>query len=210
MKFGQSRIRAKTERHLSKYSSPTVDFFVLISLSSAVIALGLLLDNTAIVIGGMVLAPLLTPIFGFSLGLLILQLKQVEKSLISIVIGILLTILVAAIIGLLTIFVEGRPFAINNEIISRLQPDLLFFLVAFFSGLAGAFAYARPNIMDRIAGVAISVALIPPLSVVGLGISLANHALITQSLILFGLNLTGIICGSLLMFVILGFGKEID
>ena len=60
-----ARIRSKTERQLEQYSRPSVDFFILIALSAPIISIGLILNNAAIIIGGMVVAPLISPFFGF-------------------------------------------------------------------------------------------------------------------------------------------------
>ena len=204
------RLRRRTEARLDEYNKPSQDFFVLISLASSLAVLGLALDNAAIVIGAMVVAPIITPIFGFSLGLIVARAKRVTVSLTTLLLGTLLSIVVTTITGLVVMFVEETGITVTDEILARAEPDLLFFLVAFVSGLIGAYAYARHDVAERIAGIAISVAVIPPLAVVGIGIALQDWTLATQSLWLYAFNLLGICFGSILMFVFLGFGKEIE
>ncbi len=203
-----ARLRRKTKAHLEEYSSPSYSFFLLILLSSAIATLGLLLNNTAIVIGAMVVAPLITPIFGFSLSLLIFQLKKMTSTLLMLFSGTLIAITIAALLGFFMTFIEGHTLSLNAEILIRIKPDFMFFLVALFSGIAGSYAYAKPEKIAAIAGIAISVALIPPLAVCGLGIVFSDWNLVSQSLLLYGFNLSGICLGSIITFLFLGFGKE--
>jgi uncharacterized membrane protein len=58
---------------------------------------------------------------------------------------------------------------------------------------------------ESMPGVAISVALIPPLSTLGLAISSSNSLVTRQSLYVFGLNIVGIIISSMVVFAIYQF-----
>jgi len=205
-----ARIRSHAQKQLEKYSSPSRDFFTLIILSSAIVSFGLILDNSAIIIGGMVVAPLITPIFGFSLNILILRFKELGKSLLSILLGTLSAIIISILIGYLTNFIDESSLKATSEIISRVKPDIFYFLVALLSGLAGSYAYVSEKISASITGIAISVALIPPLAVAGLSIAMQNWNHLESSLILYMLNLVGIFFGSTIMFIILGFGHDIE
>ncbi|PIZ96202.1 MAG: TIGR00341 family protein [Candidatus Magasanikbacteria bacterium CG_4_10_14_0_2_um_filter_33_14] len=202
------RLRNKTFNHLEKYSRPTLDFFLLTAVSSAIISIGLILDNASVIIGGMVVAPLITPIFGFSLYLIVFNIKGLFRTLWSIFLGMLLAIATAFIIGHFTSIVYNDTFTTTYEIISRTKPDLLYFLVALLSGMVGSYAYARQNLSEKIVGIAISAAIVPPLSVVGLSLAQTNTTFTISSLTLFLINLAGICLGSILMFIFLGFGKE--
>ncbi len=202
-----SYIRNKTQKHLEHYSRPTIDFFVLMACASALIASGLLLDNPAIIIGGMVVAPLITPFFGFSLNLILFRGTGLLKTFISIVIGSSIAIIVSMIIGQFTALLSNEAIHTTSEMLERTRPDMLYFLVAIVSGLVGTFAYARPNLSEKIVGIAISAAIVPPLSVIGLGVAKMDNAIMQASSLLFLLNLLGIILGSILMFIILGFAK---
>jgi len=201
------RVRRKAETKLNEYNKPSLNFFVLISLSSAIATLGMALNNTSVIIGAMIVAPLITPVFAFSLGLILFQGKNVLHSLLSILFGTLSGIIVASLIAFLIIFING-DFVITAEILGRTEPDVLYFLVAILSGVAGAFAYGRPKLQESITGIAISVAIIPPLAVTGIGIALQNFHLLQTSFMLYVFNLCGISFGSIITFVALGFGKE--
>ena len=63
------------------------------------------------------------------------------------------------------------PFDVaTDEMKSRMSPNLLDLFIAVISGVAGAYAHAKDEIAKSLAGVAIAVALVPPLSVAGIGL----------------------------------------
>lgn len=204
----RTRIRKQTEARLDQYSQPSTSFFLLIALSAAIAALGLIMNNASIVIGAMVVAPLITPLFGFSLSVLVLKGKRMLRALGMLISGTLLALLVAMLVSLLALWVEGS-ITLTPEIIGRTKPDLFFFLVAFFSGIAGAYAYAKPDISASLAGIAISVAVIPPLAVSGIGIVLQQWSLAQASFLLYGFNMVGICLGALFLFLCLGFAHDV-
>lgn len=204
-----ARLRKKTEKQLEQYNHPSAGFFLLISLAAAIASLGLILNSTAVIIGAMLVAPLVTPIFGFALSLILLKGKEIGKSLLSILLGTLCAVLVSMLIGQIILYIEKDMVEITNEIIIRTQPNILYFLVALFSGIAGAYAYAKPKIIETVTGIAISVAIIPPLCVTGLNITMENWNLSAQSFSLYLINLAGIYTGSIIVFLILGFGSDV-
>jgi len=63
--------------------------------------------------------------------------------------------------------------------------------------------------MQNLAGVAIAVALVPPLAVAGIGIGTLNMAIFSQAFLLFLTNLIGIILAGALTFRVLGFSPVV-
>lgn len=205
-----SRIRHATQKRLAEVTPHTKDFYVLISFSSALAVLGLLMNNSAVIIGAMVVAPLVTPLFVFSLSLLLLQGKDLWRSFLSIFFGTLLALFVSAVLGSITSAFASSSIFLTGEILSRSKPDMLYFLVACLSGIVGAYAYARPKIKEFVTGIAIAAAIIPPIAVAGIALSINDMFLFQQSMLLYLFNIAGICFGSIFMFVLLGFGKEIE
>jgi len=201
------RLKKKISTQLENYSKPNKDFFILISFSSAIISLGLILDNAPIIIGAMIIAPLITPFFGLALNLILFK-KEFFNSLVSIFLGSLMAIFTSTIVGFLIIFLNNNIFSTTTEILARTDTSFTYLLVAILIGLIGTYAYAKPNISEKITGIAISATIVPPLSVIGLGLAGQNFFLIKNSFILFSINFLGIFIGSLIMFIILGFAKE--
>lgn len=204
------RARKATEKRLETVTVRKGDFYFLIAISSAMAVLGLVLDNVTIVIGAMVVAPLITPLFAFSLSLLVLHVRRLAKSFFAIVIGTLVAMFVSFFVTYLIILIDGKDIALTAEILSRAEPNLLYFFVALFAGMAGAFGYARPKIVESVIGIAIAAAIIPPVVVSGLGLAVGDFFLAKQSFLLYLFNIIGICFGSIIMFLSIGFGKQIE
>ena len=102
-------------------------------------------------------------------GLVIARYARIIRSLLTILAGVLV------VVGLSYSVTEQVGIAIaGSEILSRTQPTLLDLGVAIAAGAAAAFAYSRSSVMNSIAGVAIAVALVPPLAVVGIGLAIGH------------------------------------
>jgi uncharacterized membrane protein len=107
--------------------------------------------------------------------------------------------MIAAFIGVFSPFKD-----LTGEIIARTQPTLLDLAVALTSGMAGAYALARKDVSAALPGVAIAAALMPPLGVVGLGLSLGNAQVAGGAFLLFITNLASISLAGVLVFMLLG------
>ena len=184
---------------LTKDAQPGRDYFILIVLSSIIATLGLLLNSPAVVIGAMLVAPLMSPILGFSLGIVLGEVRLVRTSLESMFKGVMATVIVSILVGLLSPLKEMTP-----EIMARTQPTLLDLFIALASGMAGAYALSRKEVSAALPGVAIAAALAPPLSVVGLGLANGNMQAASGALLLFVTNLITISLAGVIIFTLLG------
>ncbi len=184
---------------LTKDAQPGRDYFILIVLSSIIATLGLLLNSPAVVIGAMLVAPLMSPILGFSLGIVLGEVRLVRTSLESMFKGVMATVIVSILVGLLSPLKDMTP-----EILARTQPTLLDLFIALASGMAGAYALSRKDVSAALPGVAIAAALAPPLSVVGLGLANGNMQAASGALLLFVTNLITISLAGVIIFTLLG------
>ena len=175
-------------------------YLVLMVLSTILATFGLFANSTPVVIGAMILAPLMSPIISLSMGTLRHDKKLITESLGTIFAGLGLALMFAVIITWLTpIQTPG------SEILARTRPNLLDLGIAVVSGVAGAYAYAREEIAKSLAGVAIAVALIPPLAVASIGIGWANSSIFLGATLLLGTNLAGMVLAASITFMLLGF-----
>jgi uncharacterized hydrophobic protein (TIGR00271 family) len=177
----------------------SVDFLVMLSLSAVVASMGLLQDSPAVVIGSMLLAPLMTPMLGCGLALAQANPKLGNRALTSVGIGLLFTLAISTILGILTPGVELTP-----QIIARGDPTVLDLVVAVASAAAGAYALARPNLVGSIAGVAIATALVPPLCSVGLSLAYLNFSNAQGAALLFCTNFVAIVLAAAVTFRMMG------
>lgn len=178
----------------------TFIFATLMVLSTLLATTGLFANSSPVIIGAMILAPLMSPIISLSMGVVRANSVLLNQSIKTLLYGIFLALFVSS---LFTCFIPLD--SITSEMKSRLNPNLLDLFVAIFSGIAGAYATSKEEIAKSLAGVAIAVALVPPLSVTGIGIGLLDYEIIYGSFLLFITNLVGITLSAALTFIVLGF-----
>jgi uncharacterized hydrophobic protein (TIGR00341 family) len=169
----------------------------LIGLSSAIAAFGIAMDNVIMVIGAMMLAPMLSPFVSSALSLAVGDKKLMKSSLRAGTESIVISIVVA-IIALTTIPVSRTP--VLEMIIS---PGLPTIMLSLLVGAAAALTFTT-GLRDQIAGVAVAIALVPPLAAVGIGVNMKDYYLAAQSLSVALQNALSIIVAGFATFKILG------
>ncbi|MEW5988882.1 MAG: DUF389 domain-containing protein [Chloroflexota bacterium] len=190
---------------IQRGSQPTLDFFVLIVLSAAIAALGLLLNSAAVIIGAMLVAPLMSPIIGVGMAIVLGEASFLRQSLTTALRGMTLAILVGLLSGLAR---PGQP--LTAELLGRVQPSLLDLGVALFSGLAAAYALCRSEAAAALPGVAIAAALVPPLATVGISWATGYTRQGLGALLLFTTNFVAISSAAALVFLSLGFRPAVS
>ena len=181
-----------------------VPFWLVLLLSGAIATLGLVLNSTAVVIGAMLVAPLLGPLLGLSLALAVGDGRLFVQTFAAILAG------AAGIVALAALLTWLLPFeTVTDEIASRTRPTTLDLGIAIFSGLAGAVVTAsrEARLSASIPGVAVAVALVPPLGVAGFGVATGRWAFTQGALLLFGANLAGIVLSGMLLFLLIGMNR---
>jgi uncharacterized hydrophobic protein (TIGR00271 family) len=179
-------------------------YLVLMVLSTMLATVGLYLNSSSVIIGAMLLAPLMAPIVSLAMGILRGNIKLFKDSIGKIVLGILIALLSSALI---TCLFPYKP--ITDEMLARINPTLLDLAVAIISGIAAAYSKSFKEIIQSLAGVAIAVALVPPLAVAGIGIGRRDFYFFFQAFLLFSTNLVGIIISATLTFRILGYSAAV-
>ncbi len=167
------------------------DFMTLISLSTAIAALGLLQDSAAVVIGAMLVAPLMTPILGAGLALVQGNYPLLKISGRAIILGYLMAVLIGFAAGLVFPIRELTP-----QLLARGGPTLIDMGVGFLSGLAAAFCLGRPGLLAALPGVAIAAALVPPIATTGVCLALGEGVNARGAALLFATNVVAIILGA--------------
>jgi uncharacterized hydrophobic protein (TIGR00271 family) len=175
-------------------------FITLLVLSTMIATFGLFINSSSVVIGAMLLAPLMQPIVSLSMGVL----RQDETLEIngakSILWGVLVVLFTAAVISAFT------PMeSLTTEMSGRLSPTILDLFVAIVSGVAAAYVKSNEKILSSLAGVAIAVALVPPIAVAGIGIGWGDWHMFLTAFLLFTTNLVGIVLAAAFTFMLLGF-----
>ncbi|MEJ2468955.1 MAG: DUF389 domain-containing protein, partial [Campylobacterales bacterium] len=120
------------------------------------------------------------------------------------------TIAVSVLLALAAsaLFAYATPLThMTEQMSSRMHPNLLDLAVAILSGVAAAYGYANAQIAKSLAGVAVAVALVPPLSVAGIGIGWGSWPMFHGAFLLFLANIAGIVSAAGVTFFLLGFSS---
>ena len=184
---------------IAEMSTPRRSFYVMVAVSTTIAAYGLLSNSTAVVIGAMLLAPLMGPIFGVALSLTVGNKQLLRQAIFSEFWGMLLAVLLGALIGMVPLRMD-----FGSEILARTQPTLYDIVIALVSGLAGAYALMDAKISSSLPGVAIATALVPPLAVSGLCLSSGRWDLAGGAFLLFFANFLAIHIASAFVFIAYG------
>ncbi|MCX2934500.1 DUF389 domain-containing protein [Mycobacterium sp. CVI_P3] len=176
-------------------------FAVLMFLSSLVAAIGLLQNSAAVVIGAMMIAPLMSPIMGVAASLVMGWGRRLLQGLALVLVSAIGAVGVGwAFATLLASTGVGLP----AEVVARCSPDIRDLLVALGAGAAGAFATVHKEISVALPGVAVAVAVVPPLAAVGVLLGRGQPDLARGAALLFVTNLVGIILMAALVFLVSG------
>jgi uncharacterized hydrophobic protein (TIGR00271 family) len=206
VRFLTSERRQEVMDQLSASSSPNFDFFLMVFLSAAIATFGLITDSSAVIIGAMLVAPLMSPILGLSLASVAGKRNMFERAVGALLRGVLLAMALSTFISW---FSQLLPFDIlatlPNEVISRTRPTPIDLGIALAGGAAAAYALAQPQLSAALPGVAIATALMPPLCTVGIGISVQQPEIALGAFLLFLTNLVTISFAGIVVFAALGF-----
>jgi len=176
-----------------------VDYVVMMILSSGLASFGLLQGSSTVIIGAMLVAPLMGPLIGAGLALTQNNAVLFRKALGVSGLGLLIGFGVSLAVGML-----NPGFEPSMEVEARGTPDILDLGVAILSGFVAAYAMGRPGVSGTLAGVAIAAALVPPLCVVGIGLTNSRPVIAANSAVLLLTNVVAIILAAGFTFKALG------
>ena len=152
------------------------------------------MNSTSVIVGAMVVSPLLYPVICIGAATYQLDWFALMRTVATFVTGLFSAVAAAAAVNLF------YTTTFHSELVERLSASMLdYFLVAFFSGVAGTYAFYSPKIHEAVAGIAISVALMPPVVMLGIGLAESNASLAVSSVTIVFSNVLGIYAGSFIM-----------
>jgi len=173
-------------------------FVIMVGLSSIVAVIGLVRNNTAAVIGAMVIAPLMGPNVALALASTLGDIQLAKNARRANLVGIGLPLLLAAVFGMFF----GADHA-GTEILSRTRIDHYDIILALAAGVAGTLSFTM-GLSGAIIGVMVAVALLPPLVVCGILLGAGRWDLAGNAALLFGANLICVNLAGVVTFLIQG------
>jgi uncharacterized hydrophobic protein (TIGR00271 family) len=166
--------------------------FLLLTVAAAIIcAVGFRMNSASVIVGAMVISPLLYPVICLGAATCQGDGRAFSRAVRTFALGLVAAIAAAAAINLL------HATTFRTELLDRLSASARdYAIVAFFSGLAGTYAFFSPRIHEAITGIAISVALIPPVVMLAIGLAERKADLTLASATIVLCNVAGIYLGS--------------
>jgi len=178
-------------------------YILMVFLSTVVVAMGLLKNSVAVIIGGMVIAPFLGPNVGLALSSCLADRKLAMTATKSLLIGVSFVLLLSILMGVV--------FEVNSnlpEIAARTKADHTDIILALAAGSAGVFAFTT-GASSAVIGVMVAVALLPPLVVCGLLIGSGSFSGGVGGFLLFLVNVICINLSGVATFLIQGVSPRV-
>ncbi len=177
-------------RRLSRY-------WLLLPLAAVIASAGVVSDSTATVIGAMIVAPLMTPILGIVLAVVLADGANLRRCVLLVVAGAAAVVAIGWLLGLFVPYPVVA--ATNSQVAARVTPRIVDLVAALATGAVGSVALARSDISDTLPGVAIAISLVPPLAVVGLTLESGAPHQSLGALLLFVTNVAAILASGIVV-----------
>jgi uncharacterized hydrophobic protein (TIGR00271 family) len=177
-------------RRLSRY-------WLLLPLAAVIASAGVVSDSTATVIGAMIVAPLMTPILGIVLAVVLADGANLRRCVLLVVAGAAAVVAIGWLLGLFVPYPVVA--ATNSQVAARVIPRIVDLVAALATGAVGSVALARSDISDTLPGVAIAISLVPPLAVVGLTLESGAPRQSLGAFLLFVTNVAAILASGIVV-----------
>ena len=187
----------RNENVLVQRDTGSPRYYWMLFFATVLATLGILIDNANVIIGAMLIAPLMVPLSALAVAMAHGKFEAVIKALTHVSMSVTLILAVSTALAWL-IPVVGIP----QEAMLRAQPTVVDLLIALAAGAAGMYAYLHKDIPESLVGVAIAVSLVPPLCVVGVGLSGGAWPLALGATVLFFANVVAILGGSIAVLLV--------
>lgn len=185
-------------------SSITRDYLLLVVFSAIITSLGLILNNVAVIVGGMVIAPVLGPILAITIGIVLGKTRLIWKGISAEIIAVVLAMGVGLVFGLLIPDVE-----VNRALSIRMMPTMADLFIAMAAGAAGAFTLIKGELESGLVGVMVAASLLPVMCTAGIGLALGNRTMIVGPMLLLGGNYLALLLSNVLVFYLQGLKPRI-
>jgi uncharacterized hydrophobic protein (TIGR00271 family) len=148
----------------------------------------------------MIVAPLMTPILGIVLAVLLADWANLRRCVLLVLVGAAAVVAVGWLLGL------AVPYpviaATDGQVAARVTPRIVDLVAALATGSVGSVALARSDISDTLPGVAIAISLVPPLSVAGLTLESGAPSQALGALLLFATNVAAILASGIVVMTL--------
>lgn len=183
---------------IKKSSHITLNYTLLIILSSIVVTIGFIKDSEAVIIGAMVIAPMLGPVISIAFSSILGDFKLIRHASFTLFYAIMI------VVGISITLAFFLPVPIDStEFASRTHVNLSDIVLALASGTAGALSILN-RLPGALVGVMVAVALLPPTVVLGMTIGEMMWQEAYGSMLLLLGNINSVIVAAIIVFSLSG------
>lgn len=180
-------------------SIPGATYYCLLGIAAVIAGIALIVDSDVTLIGASVVAPFMTPVTAMSLGLIRGEVGLLFRAVLGWLGGVLFAVLLCFALGRLLM---DEP---TTLLLSKTKPNLIDLLVASLAGFAGALAMIDKRVSPVLPGVAIAIALNPPIAAIGLSLASETYQGAFGALQLCLANVLVILVVGAMVFFVTGF-----
>jgi uncharacterized hydrophobic protein (TIGR00271 family) len=190
MGISKSHLR-QSDAELVDKAALDLGFTLLAACAVAIATLGFGMNSPAVIVGSMVVSPLLYVAIAIAAAGFHRDWPGLRRSLITLLVGIAVGVTTAFIVAALS------PVSQQSEIADRLHTGWgYYFAVAGVAGFAGTVAFYWPGTQESLSGIAIAVALVPPLAMTGIGIAALDESFALRSAGIVAVNALAVLLGA--------------
>ncbi|MFZ9037796.1 MAG: TIGR00341 family protein [Gammaproteobacteria bacterium] len=171
----------------------------LLIVSTLIACCGLMADSAAVVIGAMLVAPMMRPVMISAAAITLGWSQYLYQALLLTLAMALCAVGIAALFALLS----PQIIEIPGQVLARTAPTYFDLVIALVAGSGGAYTMTHKE-SGAIPGVAMAVALLPPLASTGILLVFLEHSLALKAFILFFTNFAAMVLAATLTFLYLG------
>jgi uncharacterized hydrophobic protein (TIGR00271 family) len=175
----------------------------LLIISTIIATSGLLSNSAAVVIGAMLVAPMMRPVMSAAAAITLAWTRRFFESLLLVLFMAVFAIIISMVITAL----GPDMVIIPDEVLGRTRPTFFDLVIALAAGSGGAYTMTRKE-SSAIPGVAMAVALLPPLAATGILLVFLETELATKAFVLFVTNFFAMILAGSLTFMATGIMPE--
>ncbi len=190
--------REELYEDVSRSTEMTSTYFLLVILSTIVAAIGMISNDTAVVVGAMVIAPLLGPNLALALSTALGDIDLMLKSVYTNLAGLGIVIALGYLVG----HVLPTDFS-SDALMRRTNVNYESIILAISAGAAGVLSLAT-GVSSVLVGVMVAVALLPPATAVGIMLGAGQYTLAGGAAILLSVNIVCINLSAKVVFLIKG------
>jgi len=171
----------------------------LLIVSTIIACCGLMADSAAVVIGAMLVAPMMKPVMISAAAITLGWSQHLYQAL------TLVVVMALGAVGIASLFAWLSPdlVEIPGQVLDRTRPTFFDLVIALAAGSGGAFTLTHKE-SSAIPGVAMAVALLPPLASTGILLVFAENDLAIKAFVLFATNFAAMVLAGTLTFLYLG------